>query len=210
MRLKAFGSRQRLRRGADRAQGLGRHPRQRGALHEVEHREARGKPCRAGRGKDVVRPADIIADGLRCPLAEEHRAGMGDLGEERLGVVHAKLEVLGRDPVAERRRLRQVPHHDHRAVIAPGRARDGPPFQRLQAFVHRVDHSLAEGRVIGDQDRLCTFVMLRLAQEVDGDPVGVVLGIRDHEDFRGPRDHVDAHRRRRAAWPPQHRRCRGR
>jgi hypothetical protein len=26
---------------------------------------------------------------------------MGDLGEERLGVGHAKLQVLGRDPVAD-------------------------------------------------------------------------------------------------------------
>jgi hypothetical protein len=56
----------------------------------------------------------------------------------------------------------------------------------LQTLVHRLGHSLPERSVIGDQDRLRALVMLGLAQKVDGDPVGVIVGIRDHEDFGGP------------------------
>ena len=34
-------------------------------------------------------------------------------------------------------------------------------------------------------------VVLGLAQQVGGDPVGVVRGIGDHDDLARPRDHVD-------------------
>ena len=40
----------------------------RGALHEVEDREARGEAGRARGGQHVVRAADVVADGLGRPV----------------------------------------------------------------------------------------------------------------------------------------------
>ena len=78
---------------------LGGHLRQRGALQEVEDREAGGKPGRAGGGQDVVRPADVVADGLGGVLAQEDGTGMGDLAGQALGIGGAKLKVFGGDAV---------------------------------------------------------------------------------------------------------------
>ena len=66
-------------------------------------------------------------------------------------------------------------------------------FERLKARLDRLGHGPTETGVIGDQDRLRAFVMLGLAEKIDGDPVGVVVGIGDHQDLGRPRDHVDTH-----------------
>ena len=44
----------------------------------------------------------------------------------------------------------------------------------------------------GDQDRLRAFVVFGLAEEVERDPVRVIVGVGDDEDFGRPGDHVDA------------------
>mmetsp|Transcript_27498 Transcript_27498/g.50843 ORF Transcript_27498/g.50843 Transcript_27498/m.50843 type:complete len:511 (-) Transcript_27498:998-2530(-) len=89
MRLKAFGRGQPFGTGADGGKRFGRHLGQRSPFHKIHHRQAGGKPGRAGGGQHVVGPTDIVADGLWRPLAEEYRAGMGDLGRQRLGVCDA-------------------------------------------------------------------------------------------------------------------------
>ena len=88
----------------------------------LEQRTQPRKARRPRRGQNVVRPADIVADGLGRVGAQEDRARMGDRLGEPIGIGHAKLQMLGRNPVRQLRRLHQVTRHDHRTEIAPARA----------------------------------------------------------------------------------------
>src|ERR1700731_66835 len=89
-RLPAAGGRkplrfaERNRRRPERGKLLGAAFENRGALHEVEHAEARGKPRRARGRQHVVRARHIIADRLRRMGAEKDRAGVADLPREAL------------------------------------------------------------------------------------------------------------------------------
>ena len=73
----------------------------RGALHEVEHRQARREARRARGRQHVVGAADIVADDLRRVAAEEDRAGIAHAREEAFGVGDGELDMLGRDAVDE-------------------------------------------------------------------------------------------------------------
>ena len=88
--------------------------------------------------------------------------------------------------------LVQVADDDDGAVVAPAGPGDGAAVQRLQPLVDRGGDGLAKGGIRGDQDRLRAFVVFGLAEQVERDPVGVVVAVGDHEDFRRPGDHVDA------------------
>ena len=87
-----------------------------------------------------------------------------------------------------------VAHQDHRAEIAPAGRRRLGARQALQLALDRLFDGFAEGRVVGDQDRLRRHVMLGLGQKVGGDPVRIVAAVGDHQHFRRPGDHVDADR----------------
>ena len=50
----------------------------------------------------------------------------------------------------------------------------------------------ANRRIIGDQDRLRRFVVLRLGQQIDRDATRVVVAGGDHHDLRRAGDVVDA------------------
>ena len=52
---------------------------QRGALHEIQHRQAGGEARRARGGQHMVGPGDIIAHGFGRVAAQEDRAGMAHL-----------------------------------------------------------------------------------------------------------------------------------
>ena len=77
----------------------------RGALHEVEHAEARGEAGAARRRQHVVGARHVVADHLRRVRAEEDGAGIADARGERFRVARRDLEVLGGDAVGERGRL---------------------------------------------------------------------------------------------------------
>src|SRR3546814_14183981 len=64
-------------------------------------RKARALPG----GQDVVRPRDIIADRLGRVPAKECRTRMADLLEQGLRIVHRAVDMLRREPVAQRHRL---------------------------------------------------------------------------------------------------------
>ena len=81
---------------------------------------------------------------------------------------------------------------DDRAVLRPGGPRDGAAVEGLEALRDGCGHGLAEGSAGGDQDRLRAFVVLGLGQQVERDPVGVVVGVGDDEDLGRAGDHVDA------------------
>ena len=98
----------------------------RGALHEIEHGEARGEARAARRRQHVVRAADIVADHLGRVAAEKDRAGIADAPRKRFGVVGGDLEMLRREAVDQRRRLVEALDQDDGAEIAPARARRSP------------------------------------------------------------------------------------
>ena len=61
-----------------------------------------------------------------------------------------------------------------------------------QRALDGVGHLIGERRIVGDQDALRRGIVLGLAQQVGGDPVGIVGAIGDHQDFRRPGDGIDA------------------
>ena len=96
----------------------------------------------------MIGPADVIANGLRCPGAKEDRACVGDLFGQRRRVRDAEFEVFGGYPVGKLRGHSQIGHGDHRAKVAPAGTGDGPTFQRLQAFFDSRHNGGPKGGVV--------------------------------------------------------------
>ncbi len=68
---------------------------------------------------------------------------------------------------------------------APGR-------QGRQLLLDAGRDGVGEIHVVGEQDRLAGFVMLGLAEQIGGDPFGIVAAIGDHHDLGRAPHHVDA------------------
>ena len=192
MRGKSFRLAERDGGGAERAQLLRPAFEQRGALHEIEHAEARRKARRARGRQHVVGAGDVIADGFRRMRADEDRAGIADFRHQRLGVVGGDLQMLGRELVDQRDRVGKLRHQDDGAEIAPRRAGDLGARQRLELRFHRLLDLIGERGVVGDQDRLRAGVVLGLRQEVGGDPIGVAGLVGEDQHLGRAGDHVDA------------------
>ena len=127
----------------------------RGALHEVEHAEARREARRARGRQHVVGAGDIVADRLRRVRAEEDRAGIADFAGEPLGVGASRsrdARARARRPAAPRRRASRT------RMIAPKSRHDAPATAPrgsvASCAVDRLLDRVGERRVVGDQDRL--------------------------------------------------------
>ena len=192
MGLEAFLARQGHGGGADLRQPVRAASHQRGPLEEVAHPEARGEPRAPRRRQHVARPGDVIADGFRHVAAEEDGARVPDPPGEGLRVVDGELQMLGRQPVDQRRRLVERADHDHRAVGPPAVARDGGARHRPKTVLDRRGDRIGEAFVVGDQHRLGAWIVLGLGQQVGGDPRRVVCRVRHHQDLGRARDQVDA------------------
>ncbi len=83
-----------------------------------------------------------------------------------------QLQMLRRQTVDQRRRLVQVAHDDHRAMLAPARLGDASARQGLQMVREGRQHRVGKTGIIGDQDRLRGGVVLGLGQEIGGDQAG--------------------------------------
>ena len=103
-----------------------------------------------------------------------------------------QLEVLGRQPVDQRRRCRQVAQADDGAEVAPAGGGDRLPRQRRELLLDRGRDPIGQALAVGDQDRLRALVVLRLAEQVGGDPGGILVAVGDHHDLRRTGDQVDA------------------
>ena len=84
--------------------------------------------------------------------------------------------MLGGDAVGERHRLVQIvgtrmtaPKSRQLAAAVSARGSD------LQLALDRRLDRRAEGRIVGDQDRLRRRVVLGLGQQIGGDPVRIVV-----------------------------------
>ena len=139
----------------------------------------------------MVRAGDIVADSLGRVAAEEHAAGVAQLGEQPFGVVHCQLDMLGGEAVCERRSFGQAAHHDHHAVLVPALPRNLRGREHRALHRHAVLDLIGEMIVVGDQDRLRRGIVLGLAEQVGGDPVGLVAAVGYDQDLARPCDHVD-------------------
>src|SRR5579862_7562724 len=99
VRIEPLGFGEGDRRWTDRAQARRVARDQRGALHEIEHAEAGGKPRAACRRQHVIGPRDIIADRFGGVTAQEERAGMADARRELLRLGERHLDMLGGDAI---------------------------------------------------------------------------------------------------------------
>ena len=85
----------------------------------------------------MVGAGDIVADHFRRQPAEEDRARMRDPGGQPLAVLDRDLQVFRRDPVRQRRRLREVVDRDDRPVPVPALPRNLDARQLLQLALDR-------------------------------------------------------------------------
>ena len=173
MSREPFGFAEGDRRGPQRRERPRVAPQQRGALDEVEHAETGGEARRARGRQHVIGAADIIADRLGREGAEKDGADVVDAATQRVGVAGDDFQMLGREPIDQRRRRGQAGRQNDRAEIAPARAGDRLSRQPVELAFDSCGDLAGEPRVVGDQDRLRRLVMLGLRQEIGGDELWV-------------------------------------
>ena len=179
--------------GSERGEARGVELQRGRALHEVEHAKPRGVAGAARRGQHVVRAGHIIADHLRRVAADKDGAGVVDACGERIGVTGGDLQMLGREPVGERRRLVEILHQNDGAELLPARPRRLGARQQWQARPRPPAPPRGRNPASSVIRIACAAVIvLGLSQQVGGDPCRVVVLVGDHHHLRRPGHHVDA------------------
>ncbi len=117
---------------------------------------------------------------------------MTDGLREGLGVLRQDLDVFGGDLVGEFGGVADIVDDDDRAIFLPAFAGDVFPREVVELAFDGVGDFLREGFVISDEDALCALIVLGLAEEIGGDPCGVILLVGDDEDFGRSGDHIYA------------------
>ena len=107
---------ERGRDGADRAQPFDGELLHRHRAHEVGDAEARVTARETVGRQHVVRAAAVVADGLRRPRPEKHRAGRLHLVEPSARLLDLQDQVLGRVAVRDRERRFDVVDDDDARV----------------------------------------------------------------------------------------------
>ena len=160
--------------------GLRGHARQRHAFMKVktdrpdEKRPSRRSAAWSWSGRQR------IADAPRASTREEDRPGVGDLSTGSGSATAGRCSgdaVLTASTSSRSRTVTMAPR-------SPRWTGDVGTFEGFSGR-HGVGHGLTEGGVGGDQDA-ARFRRVRLRQQIDGDPVRVVVGVCDHQDFEGP------------------------
>jgi len=100
--------------------------------------------------------------------------------------------VLGGDAVGKRGRFIERLEQDRRAIDVPALARDVSARQRRKLFHHRLLDGGSKCCIVGHQDRLRGRIVLRLRQQIGGDPMRVVILVGDDQHFRRTGDRIDA------------------
>ena len=111
-----------------------------------------------------------------------------------LRLARADLEVLGRDPVADRARFFHRARQHQRAAAFQRRADDVAARQRRQQPLDRGADAIEIAGIGTEQDALRERVVLGLAEQVHRDPVGRRRAVGEDEDLARAGDHVDADR----------------
>ena len=193
MRVEPLGFSQRDRRGTERAQRIRVEPQDRGALHEVEHAEARREARRARGRQHVVRAGDVVADRLRrvcaprkiAPALRMRAASRSGscVSISRCSGAIASVSATASSSAPTRM---TAPKSRHEAAAI------APRGSVLSCAVDRALDGVGERRIVGDQDRLRGGVVLGLRQQVGGDPFGIGVSVGDDQHLGRAGDHVDA------------------
>src|SRR5205085_10066327 len=99
------------------------------ALDEVVHAERRREARAAAGRQHVIRPREVVAEGLGRVLAEEDRAGVPHRWKPALRARDGELEMLRRETVRDVDGLRDARRDERSAVTAERTRRDRPPWQ---------------------------------------------------------------------------------
>src|SRR5215471_11912196 len=148
----------------------------RGALHEVEHTQARGETSTARRRQHVVGARHIVADHFGCVGAQEDRPRVTDPLRNALRIRGGDLDMLGSDAVGQRRSVGERAKYDDRSEGLPAGAGDVAARQSGELAL--------DGRLdVGHENGLRRSVVFGLGQQVSSEPLGVVVSIGDNEHF---------------------------
>ena len=139
----------------------------------------------------MVGAGDIVADGLGAVAAQEHGAGMADVGENRLRRGGHDLQMFGGDAVGECGGLVPVADQDDGAMAAPALAGDRRAGQVLSASAAALATAGPKVGVVGDEHGLRLLVMFGLGQQVEGEMRRVIFASAMISDFRGAGDGID-------------------
>ena len=112
----------------------------------------------------MVGTGDIVADRLGGMAAEENRARVANPLGQRISFVERQFEMLGSNPVDQRRSLFPIRYENDSAVRPPARLCDFHPWQSCQMALDRGLDRGREASIVGDEDRLRGAVVLRLRQ----------------------------------------------
>ena len=141
----------------------------------------------------MVGAGAVVAQALAGVGPQEDGACMAQQRLPLVGIVAGDFQVLWRDAVADGAGLLHVAREDEGTPVAQALGDDGAPRHLGQ---QAVDLALDGGDVVGigaQQDALRQLVMLGLAEQVHGHPVGRRAAVGQHQDFTGAGNHVDAH-----------------
>ena len=213
MRGQPFGLGQRDRRRADRGERRRVEREEAGALHEIEHRQAATRSARGGRwaGHGSARRHNrrpLRACGGRGTPSRHGGRGRTAPADRRTASSRCSGASRSTSGIASS----SVGGDDDRAIGVP--ARRARPCAVASVPIWQIDRlgdRIGEGGIVGEQDRLAGRIMLGLAEQVGGDPFGIVPAVGDDDDLARARRPCRCRRRRRAgAWPRRPRHCRGR
>ena len=139
----------------------------------------------------MVGAGDVVAHRFGRVAAEEDRAGMFDQLQKLVRIFRRDFQMLRRNAIHERRGIVQLRDDDHATIVLPTGARNLLARQQRQRALDRGFDLGGEIGIVGDEDALRRGVVLRLTEQIGGDPVRIVLVVRDDEDFRWTGHGVD-------------------
>ncbi len=135
----------------------------------------------------------VVAQRLGRVAPHEDGTGVAHLWQHCLGLGQGELQVLRGDAIDQLHRLVTVAAVNQGPAAGQRLAHDRLALQgRQQACNGRLD-PIQVGFVPAHQQRLGVLVVLGLGEQVHGQPVGIGAAVGDHQDLRGPGNHVDAY-----------------
>jgi hypothetical protein len=139
----------------------------------------------------VVRPHRLVAEDDRRVLTQEERAVVGELLDDRAGLVDHHLEVLDRVVVDDLDRVGHRLRDDGLAVVLPALLGDVGRADLREPVVEGLDRRLRDLPIRRDEDRPGVGVVFGLREQVRRDESGVGRLVREDQHLRRPREEVE-------------------
>ena len=178
--------------GLDFAQGFAGVVDEAGLFDEIIHAQRAAEPRGAAGGQRVVGAGKVIAQGLRHVFAQEDAARVLDIVEHCKRIIHADLQMLGRDDVHGVDGFLHVVGDDDLTVGVHTGACDGGAGQLRDLHFQLGLHGFGKLPAVGDKHRRGKLVVFGLAEQVGRDPGGVAAAVGQYQNFRRSCDHINA------------------